>query len=79
MQDKETRGALVTLITPGSPADSAGVKVEDVIVAVNGKPIRSASDLRNKIGVEQVGTEVTLDLLRRGERRTVTARLTTRR
>lgn len=75
----DTRGAVVTVITPGSPADSAGLKVEDVVVGVNGEPIRSASDLRNKIGLEQVGAEVKLDILRRGERRTVTARLAARR
>lgn len=68
-------GALVQEVTPGSAAEKAGVKVGDVIVAVDGEAVRSASSLRATIGVKRSGDKVKLDLLRDGKQRSVIARL----
>jgi len=59
-------GAVVAEVAKGSPADKAGVRVGDVIVAANGRTVRSSSDLRNQIGLLAVGSEVEFKALREG-------------
>jgi len=71
-------GAVVTQVDPGTAADKAGVKAGDVIVAVNGEAVRSASVLRNKIGLARVGDSVELELRRKNETLSVNATLTAR-
>ncbi len=39
------QGVMVSKIHPGGPADKAGLKVEDIIVAMNGKPVKDGDDL----------------------------------
>lgn len=66
-------GARVLAIAAGSPA--AGVLQEgDVILAVNGERIETASDLRETIGSRPEGTRFTLDVRRDDERREITVR-----
>ena len=62
------RGALVARVYRGSPAEAAGVRPGDVIVAANGQRIDNAQALRNLEGLLPVDQQVRLDLLR-GERR----------
>ncbi len=66
---KERAGAAVMRVLPGSPAAQAGLKAKDVIVAVNGAPIRSATDLHDRIGLLRVGEEVALGVDRQGKLR----------
>jgi S1-C subfamily serine protease len=66
-------GALVALVTPRSPADRAGIEAGDVISGVNGERVRSAAELRNRIGLLPVGAKVAVELIRKGVRREVTA------
>jgi len=68
-------GALVATVLAGSPAQDAGLEAGDVITAVNGQKVRNASDLRNKIGLLPVGSEVRLDLIHKGGPRQAVARL----
>ncbi len=68
-------GALVQEVTSGSSAEKAGLKVGDVIVAVDGDAISSASDLRTTIGLKRSGDKVRLDVLRDGKKSTLTAML----
>ncbi|HWY24632.1 MAG TPA: Do family serine endopeptidase [Nevskia sp.] len=69
---KDTHGALVTRVLPGSPADKAGIKVDDVVVQANGKAIKDMPELRNLIGLLKVGDKVDLTVLRSGESRKLT-------
>ncbi len=62
--DIDQRGAIVTRIEAGSPADKAGLSSGDVIVSVNDKRIRNTSDLRNMIGLLRVGQKIKLRVLR---------------
>ncbi|MGO9801863.1 MAG: Do family serine endopeptidase [Steroidobacteraceae bacterium] len=66
-------GALVSRVVEGSPAEKAGVRVGDVITAVNGQPVKSNSDLRNAIGLLQVGDRVDIGLVREGRPLQLTA------
>jgi len=66
-------GAVLVNILPDSPAQKAGLKPGDVVTAVNGKPVRDASDLRNQVGLMRVGDPVALEILRDGKRQQATA------
>lgn len=68
-------GAIVAQVTPGSAAEQAGLRSEDVIVAVNGKPVHSARELRNDIGLMAIGDTVKLKVLRDGKPKTITAKI----
>ncbi len=57
-------GTLVTQIIPGTPAALAGIKPEDVILKVDGKLMRSATQLRNTLGLMRPGTKIDLSILR---------------
>jgi len=63
MKLKVSEGVLVTQVIDGSPADRAGIENGDVILAVDGKAVRSGAELRNRIGVIRIGTEVELTVL----------------
>ncbi len=70
---RRREGAVITQVAPASPAAKAGLRPGDVVVAVNGRPVRRAADLRNAIGLLRAGTRVRLEVLRNGHRRVVTA------
>jgi serine protease Do len=71
----EARGALVARVEPGSPAERAGILRQDVIRSINGQAIDESSDLPPIIGAMAPGTRVTMELIRDGKSRTVTATL----
>jgi S1-C subfamily serine protease len=56
----------VVEVVPGSPADRAGVRAEDVIVELDGRPIESAADLQRAMVAEAIGKPVTALALRGG-------------
>src|SRR3984885_8684205 len=63
----DASGALVAGVSQGSAAEHAGVKTGDIIVSINGTPIRNAAELRNTIGMQRVGDQVEIGLLRDGK------------
>ena len=71
----DTRGALVNIVQPGSPAQKAGIERMDVIRSINDQPINEFSDLPPIIGAMAPGTKVSIELVRDGKPRTVTATL----
>jgi S1-C subfamily serine protease len=68
-------GALVVSVVSGSPADAAGVRQGDVIVAFNGKAVSSAQDLTNDVQASSPGQKAELTLYRGSQKLTVTATL----
>ena len=72
---KEARGALVSDVTPDSPAEKAGLKAEDVIVAADGREIVDNGDLSRYIASQAPGKTVKLDLLRDGATKTISVTL----
>ena len=68
---KETQGAVIAKTVQDSPAAKAGLKAGDVVTRVNGQPITSAADLRNRLGLMQVGESVTFEVVRDGKPRTL--------
>ena len=63
------RGALVTQVLPDSPAQRAGLRAGDVILAFNGMTVRDSGQLPPMVGLAPVGKGVTLEIQRDGERR----------
>ena len=57
-------GARITEVSPGSPAERAGLRKGDVILKADDVPIRSATQMRNVIGLTPVGHEVHLTIER---------------
>ena len=68
-------GAEVTGFADDSPAQRAGLRVGDVIVGVNGRPVESSNRLSRVIANFQPGETVTVDVIRYGERRQVRVQL----
>ncbi len=60
-------GAVVVQVERGSPAEKAGLKPSDIVTSVNGKPVRDAADLRNRMGLIPVGEEAELRVQRKGK------------
>jgi serine protease Do len=65
------QGALIDTIMPASPAEKAGLKVEDVVIAIDGKPVSDPSSLRNQTFTLEAGTNVTLKIIRDKAERTI--------
>jgi serine protease Do/serine protease DegQ len=70
---KDAQGALVSQVARESAAELAGIKPGDVITAINERPVRSGSDLRNAVGLLRVGERVEIALVRDGKPRRVAA------
>ncbi len=72
---KDTKGALVGDLEPDGPAAKAGIQRGDVIVSINGKPVQDSRDLRFTIASLSPGDDVRLGIVRNGESREITVRL----
>jgi serine protease Do/serine protease DegQ len=68
---KDSKGVIVTEISPGSPAEKADLRHRDVILSVDGKPIESHDELRLIISQLTPGTKVSLDVSRDGKVMTI--------
>ncbi|MBV9490109.1 MAG: DegQ family serine endoprotease [Verrucomicrobia bacterium] len=69
------RGALVTDVTPGSPADQAGIIHGDVIRKINNTEIRDVNSLMNRVAEAEIGSELPVELIRDGKSMTVMAKV----
>ncbi|MEZ5668612.1 MAG: Do family serine endopeptidase [Alphaproteobacteria bacterium] len=68
-------GVVVTRVEQGSVADQAGLVTGDVIVEINGRPIRDSMDLHNRVGLAPVDAAITIGIIRDGARMDVEAEL----
>ena len=60
-------GVFIEEVAPGGPADKAGIKPEDIIVAVDGKPIHNGSELIDRVTNTELGKSLTITVLRDGK------------
>jgi S1-C subfamily serine protease len=68
-------GAMIAEVSPGSPADLAGMKVDDVVIEADGSPVDGQPALVAAIRDKSPGDTIKIDVLRDGERITLTATL----
>jgi len=69
------RGALVGQVMADGPAQAAGVKAGDIIVAFNSQPVRASSDLPLIVGRTRPGTSVPLTVIRDGKEQTLSVQI----
>ncbi|MDB5937025.1 MAG: serine peptidase, partial [Massilia sp.] len=62
----KARGAEVSLVEPGGPADKAGIKVGDLILKFNGTAIERSADLPRLVGATPIGSRAVVTVWRRG-------------
>ncbi len=73
---KNQKGAIITNVIKSSPAAEVGLLPGDVILSINNKEVKRASDVRNHIGLLQVDDNVEFDLIRNGKRQKLTTKVT---
>ncbi len=69
------KGALVASVIEGSPAAAAGVRQGDLILRVNGEDVTNQGDLTRKVAAAEVGAASRFEILRNGQRVSLTVRL----
>jgi serine protease Do/serine protease DegQ len=68
-----TEGVVITGVHAGSPAEKAGLRERDVVVALGARPVRAAAELRARLGLTPVGEEIELRVLRGKETHNIRA------
>ena len=66
-KDLPVNAAWVSKVMPSSPADKAGVRVDDVITQIDGQKIQSAGDVVDYVSSQKVGSKVAVAYLRDGK------------
>lgn len=69
-------GVLIMEVVPGSSADAAGLKAEDIITAINGEKVFTIAELRYKLYKYKIGDTITVEYLRNGRTNTAKLKLT---
>jgi serine protease Do len=62
---------VVVQVAPHGPAEKSGIKSNDVITEVDGKPVKSIEELVNIIGLTKPGVKVALTLYREGKKQSI--------
>ncbi|MFN3406547.1 MAG: DegQ family serine endoprotease [Caldimicrobium sp.] len=68
---KVSEGVLITEVIPDSPAAKAGLKEKDVILSINGKPVKNVLELRNQVLLLKPNTVAEVEILRGNEKRKI--------
>jgi serine protease Do len=66
-----SEGVFVQSVVPGGPSDKAGIKDGDVVVAINGKPVRDGNQLVSIVTATPVGNSLELTVVREGKRQSL--------
>jgi serine protease Do len=76
INSEEARGRIfITQVTPGGPAEQAGLQPDDLVLTVNGKDVNGLADFYRKIwGLGNAGVEVSMSILRGTRIRDITVR-----
>jgi len=72
---KETEGALISGVESGSPADKAGFKRGDLVIALNNRKVTDSTALRNMVSSTAPGTKAEVKIIREGKERVLSITL----
>jgi Do/DeqQ family serine protease len=64
---KDTNGAIITYVYPGSPAEKAGLQRGDIILEINKKSIKSSSDISDIVSKAKINDKLVLLIFRNGQ------------
>lgn len=67
------QGVVISQVIEDTAAEEAGLKVGDIVTKINGVPVKSASAMRNMVGMLRVGDEMSITVIREGKKNTLTA------
>ena len=67
------QGVVISQVIEDTAAEEAGLKVGDVVTSINGVPVKSASAMRNMVGLLRVGDEMSMTIIRESNKKTITA------
>jgi Do/DeqQ family serine protease len=65
------RGAVIGSVEKGSPAEQAGLRSGDLITAIDGREVADANDVRNRIGLKELGSVVEITYYRKAQMQSV--------
>ena len=68
----QNKGAVITSVDDDSPAGKAGLQPGDILLKINGRDVKNASDMRSRFGLLAVGEQVVFDILRGGQSKKIT-------
>ena len=71
-----SQGAIIASIEKDSPAEESGLQIHDIVTAINGHPVKNAAEMRNRIGVLNVGDKVLMEVYRGEKKLTLQTRIT---
>jgi serine protease Do len=69
------KGTLVVDVTKGGPADRAGLKKNDVVIAYSGKEVADTNELRNAVAETSIGTDSKITVVREGKKEELTVKI----
>ena len=69
------RGAAIQSVLPGAPAEREGLRAGDVIVRIDGREVDEPEDVSDAVSAHRPGDEIEVEVMRDGERRTITVEL----
>ena len=69
------QGVVISQVIEDSAAEKAGLRVGDVVTAINETPVKNASSMRNMVGLLRVGEEISINVVRDGEKKRITAEI----
>ena len=72
---ESTNGSLITTVFENTPAGAAGIQKGDVVIGLNGKPIRDSAQFRNEIASARAHTTVEIELIRKGKTQIIKVKL----
>jgi serine protease Do len=72
-------GVLLADVTPGGPADKAGLQVGDIVLSLNGRPLQNARQMEINLYRHAVGEKVNVQVLREGDKHAYTVPVVERR
>ncbi|MCE5265787.1 MAG: DegQ family serine endoprotease [Deltaproteobacteria bacterium] len=71
MKLKDRNGALISDVFKGDPADVAGLKAGDVVIEINGKPVRDTHELLMMVAAFRIGESIKVKILRDGQEKII--------
>ncbi len=75
MNTRLKNGVIIAGVESDSPAENSGLQVHDIVTSINGHSVKSSIEMRNRIGLLNIGDRVTMDVYRGDKKITLTAEI----